>query len=145
MPETSPITDSRDQSQPVDDLFQFDIAAGLDKLRARLLDLSNRNRLLNFKFPQRRLSRKQLRFVEADLALVLKRLRAEEEFGFRAVPYPVASLDPDGFSPTGQSGQSGGMISFDEFTNNPETYLDGEENSGVVVGATSRPRAPAAQ
>lgn len=143
MPETSPITESRDQFQPVDDLFQLDIAAGLEKLRARLLDLSNRNRLLNFRFPQRRHSRQQLRFVEADLGVVLRRLRAEEEFGFRAVPCPVASSAAATDDQPDQFGKPG-MLSFDEFTNNPETYLDGEESPGVAVGAAVRPRPRAA-
>lgn len=112
-----------------DDLFQYDIAAGLDILRGRLLDLSNRNRLLNFRPDAPRHWRRQLGIVDVSMETVFKRLCRDEEYGFQPVPYPVPG--------------DGVMIPFDEFTNNPETYLDGQERRGAPVGAGEkrRPRA----
>src|SRR5436190_11712432 len=59
-------------------------AAGLEKLRARLLDLTNRNRLLNF----RHSNASSLRIVDADLNAVFARLINGEEIPFRPVPEP---------------------------------------------------------
>src|SRR5437867_9961970 len=59
-------------------------AAGLEKIRARLLDLTNRNRLLNF----RHTSASSLRIVDADLNVVFARLLNEEAVPLRAVPEP---------------------------------------------------------
>ena len=109
-----------------DELFGTDIAAGLEKLRSRLLDLSSRNRLLNFKHPEGRTSRKQVRFVDTNPATVFRKLRGEEEYGFRPVPLPESS--------------GGEMIPFDEFTSHPETYLDGEVRREVLVGSVARSR-----
>ncbi|MFM8395274.1 MAG: DUF4011 domain-containing protein, partial [Acidobacteriota bacterium] len=109
-----------------DELFQFDIAAGLERLRGRLLDLSNRNRLLNFQLDAGRHRRRQLSFVDVSMETLLRRLGQDEEYQFRPVPYPA---DNDGV-----------MIPFDEFTNNPETYLDGEERRAILVGAAERTR-----
>jgi len=63
-------------------------AAGLEKIRARLLDLTNRNRLLNF----RHTSASSLRIVDADLNVVFARLLNEEAVPLRAVPEPPLPL-----------------------------------------------------
>ena len=51
-------------SEPIvsDDFFHGDIRRGIEAVRQRLLDLSNRNRLLNFTYPRR--SRSYLRVVD---------------------------------------------------------------------------------
>lgn len=61
-------------------------AAGLEKIRARLLDLTNRNRLLNF----RHSSASSIRIVDADLNVVFARLLNSEEVPFRPVPERAA-------------------------------------------------------
>ena len=66
------------------------IAAGLEKLRARLLDLTNRNRLLNF----RHSNASSLRIVDVDLDLIFSKLVDEEEIPFRYVPEPDVSPEP---------------------------------------------------
>jgi len=66
-------------------------AAGLEKLRARLLDLTNRNRLLNF----RHSSASSLRIVDADLNAVFARLMSGEDVPFRHVPEPDSSTEPE--------------------------------------------------
>ena len=60
-------------------------AAGLEKIRARLLDLTNRNRLLNF----RHTSASSIRIVDADLNIVFARLLDDEALPLRAVPEPL--------------------------------------------------------
>jgi hypothetical protein len=59
-------------------------AAGLEKIRARLLDLTNRNRLLNF----RHTIASSLRIVDAELDAVFARLLNGEEIPFRPVSEP---------------------------------------------------------
>src|ERR1051325_11388210 len=59
-------------------------AAGLEKIRGRLLDLTNRNRLLNF----RHTSASSIRVVDADLDMVFGRLFNNEALPFRPVPEP---------------------------------------------------------
>ena len=107
-----------------EDQLQGGIAGSLERLRGRLLDPGDRNCRLNLPPSGSRGAPRQLGFVEANLERVLTRLRNEEELGIRAVPYPNRDR----------------MISFDEFTNNPETYLDGEEKRELVVGTVSRTR-----
>lgn len=58
-------------------------AAGLEKIRARLLDLTNRNRLLNFRH-----TRGSIRVVDADPNALFLRLMNGEEIPFRHVPDP---------------------------------------------------------
>lgn len=55
-------------------------AAGLEKIRARLLDLTNRNRLLNFRH-----TRGSIRVVDADPNALFLRLMNGEEIPFRHV------------------------------------------------------------
>lgn len=97
----------------------------IERLRERLLDLSDQNPLLNFLKDGGASPQRQLGFVEVNLERVLTKLRGGEELGFRAVPDPESD--------------SNQMISFDEFTNNPETYLDGEEKREMVIGTVSPP------
>jgi hypothetical protein len=66
-------------------------AAGLEKIRARLLDLTNRNRLLNF----RHSNASSLRIVDADLNAIFSRLIDGEEIPFRHVPEPDTSPEPE--------------------------------------------------
>lgn len=66
-------------------------AAGLEKLRARLLDLTNRNRLLNF----RHSNASSLRIVDADLNAIFSRLIDGEEIPFRHVPEPDTSPESE--------------------------------------------------
>lgn len=58
--------------------------AGLEKIRTRLLDLTNRNRLLNF----RHSAGSSLRVVDADLNSVFRRLMDGEKLAFVPVPEP---------------------------------------------------------
>lgn len=62
-------------------------AGGLEKLRARLLDLTNRNRLLNF----RHTAASSIRVVDANLDIVFSRLIGQEEVPFEPVPEPDAA------------------------------------------------------
>lgn len=121
--------DVTSRSHHQEELPDVDITASLESLRARLLDLSNRNRHLNFHLDNGHNRRRQLSFVGLQMETALKRLCREEEYRFRAVPYP--------------DGSRGRMIPFDEFTNNPETYLDGEERRPPVDRAVLEPRARA--
>jgi hypothetical protein len=74
--------------------------AGLDKIRARLLDLTNRNRLLNF----RHTSASSIRIVDGDPNIVFARLLNGEEMSLRPVPEPPSD-DPetDGCAGSGRS------------------------------------------
>lgn len=58
----------------------------VERLREQLLDLSNRNRLLNFKHPQR--SRKQVRVIDELPSVLYDRLLAGKSFRFKAVDEP---------------------------------------------------------
>lgn len=62
----------------------FPIRQALEKLRNRLLDLSNRNRLLNYRHPRRR----SAQVVNVDLNGVFRRLVDGKECRFRWVPEP---------------------------------------------------------
>lgn len=57
---------------------------GLDRIRTRLLDLTNRNKLLNFRHSKT----SSLRFVDVPLNAVFRRLRDNDKFAFRPVPPP---------------------------------------------------------
>src|SRR5580698_9722635 len=61
---------------------------GLDRIRTRLLDLTNRNKLLNF----RHSNASSLRVVDVPLDPVFTRLRAEEKLPFLPVPEPGIHL-----------------------------------------------------
>jgi hypothetical protein len=63
---------------------------GLERIRARLLDLTNRNRLLNF----RHSTRSTLNIVGTYPNIVFDALIEGENLNFRPVPEPPASLTP---------------------------------------------------
>ena len=60
---------------------------GLKEIRTRLLDLTNRNKLLNFRFP----TTPCLRFVDLDMDLAFNRIMDEEKLFVSAVPEPPSS------------------------------------------------------
>jgi very-short-patch-repair endonuclease/DNA polymerase III delta prime subunit len=71
------------------------VAQGIRKLRLKLLDLTNRNRLLNFKFPEK--TRKFVRVVDELPDALYERLAVEGSGGklwFRALPEPP--VNPEG-------------------------------------------------
>ena len=102
-----------------DDLFQGDVTAGLEKVRLRLLNLGARNRLLNF---PTRPSKQFLRIIDAIPDVVFQKLRNSQELIFRSVPKPPKD--------------SGAMVLFEEFTSNPDVYLDGGTGSEAATAAT---------
>src|SRR5277367_5339917 len=57
---------------------------GLDRIRTRLLDLTNRNKLLNF----RHSNASTLRVVDVEIDPVFARLRENEKLTFLPVPEP---------------------------------------------------------
>jgi len=59
-------------------------AARIADLRKRLLDLTNSNRLLNFKFRER--SRNYVRIIEAVPDVIFAKLNEGERFSFRSLP-----------------------------------------------------------
>jgi hypothetical protein len=64
-------------------------AAGLEKIRTRLLDITNRNRLLNF----RHTISSSIRIVDADPNVIFTRLLNDEEIPLRPVPEPNLPSD----------------------------------------------------
>src|ERR1700735_3916468 len=62
---------------------------GLDRIRTRLLDLTNRNKVLNYRHPVASC----LRVIDASLDEAFLRLRDNEKVGFAPVPEPDG--DPD--------------------------------------------------
>jgi Protein of unknown function (DUF4011) len=81
-----------------------DAERGLKEIRTRLLDLTNRNKLLNFRFPPR--STSYLRFVDVDLETVFKHITEEQRengdgsLSLEAVPEPRSS------SASGEAGET---------------------------------------
>jgi very-short-patch-repair endonuclease len=63
---------------------------GLDRIRTRLLDLTNRNKLLNF----RHSPASSLRVVDVPVDTVFRQLRDTEKLAFAAVPEPDVPGDP---------------------------------------------------
>jgi Protein of unknown function (DUF4011) len=62
---------------------------GLDRIRTRLLDLTNRNRLLNF----RHSNASSLRVVNVPIDPVFRKLRDNEKLSFMPVPEPAYGSD----------------------------------------------------
>ena len=103
------------------DSFHDEVVAGLEKLRLRLLNLSNRNRLLNFPTKP---SKQFLRVVDAIADVIFQKLVSDsEELVFAPVPKPTQA--------------SGAMMLFDDFANDPETYLEGGNDAQVATVASS--------
>lgn len=67
-----------------DDFFQGNIQAGLERIRLRLLDLTNRNRLLNFRHTEK----SSLRAVDELLDSLYNVLRDGSELYFAPIPKP---------------------------------------------------------
>ena len=65
-------------------LSLWDTEIGLDRIRTRLLDLTNRNKLLNF----RHSNASSLRVVDVPIDTVFRRLRDNEKLAFLPVPEP---------------------------------------------------------
>ena len=63
------------------------VAQYLEKLRLRLLDLSARNRLLNFKFSER--SRTQIRLIDTQSNAVFEKLEAGNSLDILSLPEPL--------------------------------------------------------
>src|SRR5689334_19371280 len=78
--------DGGEAQRPPDDVFagRLPIEAALQKLRLRLLDLTARNRLLNFKASAAR----TLQFVEGRLDFVFERLTESTERRIPVAPVP---------------------------------------------------------
>ena len=70
---------------PVNNFPRGSVAEGLERLRARLLDLTNRNRLLNYRHPRA----SSLRVVNTDLQSVFNRLISGAKLPFEPVPEPT--------------------------------------------------------
>lgn len=66
------------------DFLTGDVRTGLERIRIRLLDLTNRNKLLNY----RHSAASSLRVVDVHLDTVYKRLIEEEKLHFEPVPEP---------------------------------------------------------
>ena len=77
-------TDSTGQSLSGGDFFAGDAARGLERMRLRLLDLTNRNRLINF----RHTKRSSLQIVDAVPESVFRQLADGDEFSIVPVPDP---------------------------------------------------------
>lgn len=70
------------------------LLSGLDRMRNRLLDLTNRNKLLNF----RHTKRSSLRLIDVSVNKLHQMLLDEEVFTFKAIPQPIeAEYEPEGF------------------------------------------------
>lgn len=83
---TGPSQESGEQavSNISPDFLTGNTETGLDRIRTRLLDLTNRNKLLNFKHSKS----SSLRVVDVALDPVFERLRDNEKLSFLPVPEP---------------------------------------------------------
>jgi very-short-patch-repair endonuclease len=93
---------------------------GLKEIRTRLLDLTNRNKLLNFRFPPASC----LRFVDLDMDGAFNRLIDEDKLFVSAVPEPPSQKRADKPTPLAYANELGWRTSYD---------LD--ENAPVATGA----------
>jgi hypothetical protein len=81
-----------DRQQPVgNDFFQGDVIEGLERMRKRLLDLTLRNRLLNFRYTKK----SSLRVVDELPDKLFARLVDGKEMLFRPVPIPRKTWSDD--------------------------------------------------
>jgi hypothetical protein len=79
-------TNSIPSTQPVDQAAVEAVRRGLESLRRRLLDLTNRNRLISFRH-----GRTSLRVVNVNLEQVYSSLLEEKPISFLPVPEPPES------------------------------------------------------
>src|ERR1019366_2835765 len=112
--------------------------AGLEKIRTRLLDLTNRNRLLNF----RHTTASSLRVVNADLNVTFCRLRDGGKLVFLPVPEPdigIADLVPEGTDTREAASQP--KVSATDYARSLgwETSYDLEEHSYDTEGSDLLP------
>lgn len=77
-------SDDRPGQRVSDDFFQGNVERGIERMRLRLLDLTNRNRLLNF----RHTKRSTLDVVGHPPELIYQQLRDGAELTFKPVPKP---------------------------------------------------------
>jgi Protein of unknown function (DUF4011) len=96
--------------------------AGLEKIRTRLLDLTNRNRLLNFKHS----TASSLRIVDVDMDVVFRRLLDTEKLALHHVPEPETVSRPK-ISAADNAETLGWRISYDL-----EEPSDNNKNSKVL-------------
>lgn len=91
---------------------------GLDRIRTRLLDLTNRNRLLNFRYPKA----SSLRVVGVSIDDVFRQLVDNQKLAFLPVPEPDSD-EGDRPSATEYAQQLGWSTSYDldESTSEPQT------------------------
>ena len=82
---------------------------GLDRIRTRLLDLTNRNKLLNF----RHSNASSLRVVEVRIDSVFARLRDNDKLSFLPVPEPEPVGGADGPTAKDYAEELGWNASFD--------------------------------
>jgi very-short-patch-repair endonuclease len=82
---------------------------GLKEIRTRLLDLTNRNKLLNFRFP----TASCLRFVGLDMEGAFNRLMDEEKLIVSAVPEPPAHRRADKPTAAAYAEELGWRTSYD--------------------------------
>ncbi len=80
-----------------------DAERGLKEIRTRLLDLTNRNKLLNFRFPSR--STSYLRFVDVDLETVFKHVTEEQKDNGDKSLHLVAVAEPLSSRIPGEAGE----------------------------------------
>ena len=92
---------------------------GLDRIRTRLLDLTNRNKLLNF----RHSPASSLRIVDTSIDAVFQQLRDNGKLAFLPVPEPGSLIDADPPAVDEYADQLGWNTSFDL----NESQWDGEE------------------
>ena len=94
MPDIEPRTESSNPEAQTPalsaDFFQGGIEAGLERIRLRLLDLTNRNRLLNFRHAEK----SSLRVVNELPDELFYRLTSNAEMLFAPVPKPPGRSVP---------------------------------------------------
>ncbi len=121
------------------EFFSGNTRLGLEKIRTRLLDLTNRNRLLNF----RHSAASSLRIVDVDLDGVFRRLLDGERLPFLYVPEPSEPPIP---SATDHAANLGWNTSYDlegnEHARSRELpvllYFEGLESLTRKLGSAAR-------
>jgi hypothetical protein len=89
-------TEAHQTIPPAEDFPRGDTAAGLKRLRKRLLDLTPRNRLLHFRHPRA----SSLRIVDELPNVIFQRLVTGHKFAFKPVPDPpLGECGPAGAKP----------------------------------------------
>ena len=119
------------ENQSIESLVRDFIA----KLREKLIDPSNRNRLINFKHTDR--SRRQIRVIDENPSFILSFLQAGNQFRFESLPERIRSRPSD-------ENDDEFLLLLEEARNNDEDYLlkswelEEEEGKDVEVGVQKR-------